>query len=73
MAFKQKSSTPTRKVGVGGLVGAVITVAVFIWNSNQTTPDRKIPADIATALTTVLTFVAAYLVSPSSADDIEPA
>lgn len=56
---------PMRKVGVGFAVGS--TVAILVWSA-KSFYHVEIPADIALAFNTVLTFVAQYLVPNASED-----
>lgn len=60
------AAVPTRKVAAGALAGAVITVMVWllkvIWNV-------QVPADVTTALSTVLTFAMSYI-TPSADRDL---
>jgi hypothetical protein len=56
---------PTNKVIAGGAVGALVTIGVFIMNT-YFLKDNKIPAEVASALTTILGAVASYYTSPSS-------
>jgi hypothetical protein len=67
---RQKSALPTQKVAVGAVMGAVVSIAVYLYNNSRTDPKDKIPAEIATAISTVLTFVVSYLIPPSANDDI---
>ena len=53
---------PNRKVTVGGLAGAVSIIVVW---AVRTFGEVEVPPEIASAVTVVLTFVAAYLVSES--------
>ncbi|HEY4113627.1 MAG TPA: hypothetical protein VGM17_06145 [Rhizomicrobium sp.] len=63
------SALPVQKVLVGGVAGAVTTVLVFFWNSYS---DHKIPAEVAAALTTLITFVISYLVPPNPKEAVKP-
>ena len=69
--MKQKNPAPTRKVQVGALVGALISIAVWLYNNGRSDAKDKIPAELATSITTVLTFVVSYLVPPSETDQIQ--
>lgn len=53
---------PARKVGAGGIGGAVATVV--IWTLSEFTPFKPEPA-VAAAMSTLITFAVAYLI-PSS-------
>ena len=56
---------PTNKVISGGIWGAVVTVAVFVLNT-YVLNDNKIPAEVASALTVIVSSIAAYFTRPSS-------
>ena len=73
---QQISSKPIRKVAAGALAGATITVIVFVIKSLLKT---DVPADVASALTVLLTFgmIASWMplivgVSSSTLIDCEP-
>ena len=50
---------PTRKVTVGAMAGAVVAIAAW---ASKAYAAVEIPADVAIALTTLLTFVVQYFV-----------
>lgn len=56
--------TPTRKVGASAIAGALTAILVFILNSFVFRDPNgvKITGEIASALTTVLTFLVGYIV-----------
>jgi len=62
-----QSAKPARKVWVGGLAGA--TTAIVVWLIH-TVGGPTVPGEISAAITTVLTFVASYLVPPAEADQV---
>lgn len=64
---QMQSAKPVRKVWVGGIVGAAVTIIVWIIEAAANT---KVPAAIATAMVTVLTFIASYLVPPADTDQV---
>jgi len=66
--MRQKSASPTRKVQVGALSGAISTVIVFLVEQYGI----QIPAAVASAITTIVTFLISYSVPPSEQDDIVP-
>jgi hypothetical protein len=69
--MRQASSAPTRKVTIGAATGAATAIMVWIFNEFDILPGGKdIPGDIGAAITTLLTFVASYFVSPSPSDSI---
>lgn len=70
--FRQQRSIPTQKVIVGGLAGAITTVAVFVLNTYILPGTQPIPGDIAAALTTIISFVLSYWVPPAARDEIVP-
>jgi hypothetical protein len=53
---------PRRKVAVGGLAGALAFVLVWVVNTFCMPSGKSIPSEVATAFTTILTFVVSYLV-----------
>lgn len=62
-----KTNIPTRKVGVGGAVGALVSVVLLLVNQ-YALPHNPIPAEAGALLTTVLTFAASYFTPPSEQD-----
>jgi len=66
-SFKHATPAPARKVAVGGIAGAVVTVAVFVLNHYLTTP---ISADVAAAMTMILSFAVSYAVPPAPTDQV---
>jgi putative flippase GtrA len=62
-----QSLKPTQKVTVGGLAGAVTTIAIWIL---KTYAKIDIPGEIGAAITTVLTFIVSYLIPPSEDDQV---
>lgn len=69
--FKQANQSPTRKVAFGGAVGAISAILVWVLNDFDILPGgQDVPGEIASAITTFLTFVVSYLVPPAAADDI---
>lgn len=55
---------PTRKVNVGVVTGAIVVAAVW---AVQTFSKTTVPAEVASALTTLLTFIVSWVVP----DDME--
>lgn len=66
--MRQQSAAPTTKVTVGAATGALSALIVWILNMYVLPPDRQIPAEIGMLLTTLLTFIASYVVPPSPGD-----
>lgn len=58
MPQNQPSAAPTRKVTAAGLAGAVTTVAAWVAGQFGVT----VPAEVAVAVTTILTVGTAYIV-----------
>lgn len=56
--YKQSSVVPTRKVTAGTLAAAVSVIAV--WVAGQA--GLEVPAEVASAFTTLLGFIAAYFI-----------
>jgi hypothetical protein len=54
--------TPTRKVGVGALAGAVIAIAIW---ATKAFAQVEVPADVAVAGTVIVTFGLQWLVPDS--------
>lgn len=54
----ENSKVPDRKVGAGALAGAVMVIGVFTAEQLGT----QIPPEVASAMTTLLTFGVSYLV-----------
>lgn len=72
--FKQMSTTPTTKVISGGVAGAISVIIIWALNSFKILPgDTQIPGEIASALTTILSFAVSYLMPPSARDNIAAA
>ena len=63
-AVGKPTSKPVRKVTAGGIAGAGTAVLVFVLNSYLLPSSKPIPPEIASALTTVITFLVSYLISP---------
>ena len=70
MAVKSTSSVPVRKV-TAGAAGAVTVILVFVINT-YVSPAKPLSPEITSAITTVLSFVAAYLVPPAASDGVVP-
>jgi hypothetical protein len=64
---QMQSGKPALKVSVGAAVGAAVTIVIFIVEKAAKT---TIPAYIAVAASTLLTFVISYLIPPSDSDQI---
>ncbi len=56
------SLLPTRKVTLGGVAGAISVVLVWLANSFLMPQEKPIPAEIASAITTIISFVVSYFV-----------
>ena len=56
------SYRPTRKVGASGVAGALSIVLVWLVNTFVLTGPTKITGEVASAITTVFTFVVGYFV-----------
>lgn len=71
LSYQQQSALPTRKVAAGSATAAVSTVVVWVINTYKLLPGgQQVPADVALAVTTLLSFLASYLTRPSAADQI---
>lgn len=61
-----------QKVAIGALVGSLVTI--LVWGLDTFAPlfvAHPVPAEIAAALTTILTFVASYLTAPGARESVE--
>ena len=65
---KQLSVKPIRKVAAGALGGATTTVFLWVLKSAW---DVNVPAEVASALTVMLTFAVSYQ-TPASDEDLMP-
>lgn len=61
MANRSPSALPVRKVATGTATGGIVTVLVW---ALKTYAAVDIPAEVAAALTTVLSFVVGYFTPP---------
>ena len=64
---QMQSAKPARKVWVGSLVGATVTIVVWII---ETAANTKVPSTIAVAISTLLTGIVSYLVPPADTDGV---
>jgi hypothetical protein len=55
----EPTAVPTRKVAIGGAAGAVATIVVW---ASKAFGDVEVPAEIAVALTALITFGLQYMV-----------
>lgn len=62
---------PVRKVTVGALSGALVTLSVLVLN-NYTSffKEKPITSEMACAVTTIVTFIVSYLVPPDQRETI---
>ena len=65
---RMRSATPAQKVTAGAVAGAVTTIVIWVLKAYA---HIEVPGEIAAAITTVLTFVVAYVVPPSPNDQVE--
>jgi hypothetical protein len=63
------AAAPTRKVTYGGLAGAISFVVLFIIN-HYMLKDNPLPAEVGGAISTIITFVVAYLVPPAASEAV---
>ena len=68
----QPTSVPTKKVIAGGLAGGASVIIVFILNSFVLEPKHlpQINGGVASAITTVLSFVVSYLIPPGENESV---
>jgi hypothetical protein len=64
----QATILPIRKVTFGGLAGACSIVLVWLWNTFL--PSHMMPAEVASGVTTILSFVVSYLVPPAADEKV---
>lgn len=64
---KMQSLKPARKVWVGGLVGAITTIVVWVI---EQIGGITVPGAIAVAISTLLTAIVSYIVPPSPDDQV---
>jgi putative flippase GtrA len=57
--LRKSNKLPSRKVTAGGLAGALSIIVVWIVNQSTGT---NIPPQVASAITTILTFLASYMI-----------
>lgn len=57
-----KQYVPYRKVSVGTLAGALTIILVWLVNTFVLVGDNALTGEVASALTTVLTFLVSYMV-----------
>jgi len=68
MSVRTEGDAPVRKVAAGGIAGA--TTVIVIWLA-QALLGKTIPAEVASAITTLLAFAVSYLTPPGENDRIE--
>lgn len=61
-AKRTASYLPSRKVGASALAGALSVVVVWVLNTFVLTGTVKITGEVASAITTIFTFVVGYMV-----------
>ena len=64
-AAPKASYLPTRKVGASAFAGALSIVLVWIVNTFVLTGSTKITGEVASTITTIVTFLVGYLVPES--------
>lgn len=69
MMASQISKSPTNKVIAGAVVGAAATI--IVWSAKQW-GHVDVPAEIALALNTVLSFIVGYFTPPAENDSVQP-
>ncbi len=72
-AYQQQTAAPARKVTAGGIAGALSVILVWVVNEFDILPGGKhISGEIASAITTIFSFIVSYIVPPSSDDQVVP-
>lgn len=67
---QMSTSAPARKVTVGAFTGAVSVLIVWILNTYALPADKQITPEIASSITTALSFIVSYLVPPAASDQV---
>lgn len=70
MLKKTATNAPVRKVSLGAVAGAASIVLVWVLNTYVLPDDGQIPEAVASAITTVLTFLVSYFVRPAPEDQV---
>jgi lipopolysaccharide export LptBFGC system permease protein LptF len=55
---------PTRKVAAGGVAGALSAIIVYVLNQYVIPSAKQIPPEMASLLTTVISFITGYWTKP---------
>lgn len=63
---RTQTNMPVRKVTIGALAGAMSVMIIWVLKTNGT----EVPGEVASAFTTILTFVVGYVVPPSEFDQV---
>ena len=66
----QPTNFPRRKIITGGIAGAVTVVIVFVLNSYVLPTGKPIPAEISSAITTIITFAISFLTPPGESESV---
>jgi uncharacterized membrane-anchored protein len=64
---QMQSAKPARKVWVGSLCGAGVTIVIWII---ETAAKTTVPSYIAVAISTLITGIVSYIVPPSPDDQV---
>ena len=64
---EQATLSPTRKVVAGGIAGSATIVLVWLVNATLL-KSNPMPAEVASALTTVVSAIVSYFVRPAPGD-----
>jgi len=67
---RMKSAAPARKVIGSALAAAITTVVIWVLNGFVLPDGNTVPVEVAGAITTIVTFLAGYLLPPSPRDQI---
>lgn len=62
-----ESNTPSRKVAVGGMAGALATIVVW---ASKAFGGPDVPAEIAVALSAAFTFLLQYIIPDKETSDV---
>ncbi len=69
-AAGKPTAAPTRKVLSAAVVGAIVTVVVWVLNHFVLKSSDQIDGTLSSALTTIATFIAGYFTPPGQNESI---
>ena len=69
MPTRTEGNVPNKKVVAAGIAGAITTILVFVFNT-YISSEKPLTPEIAAALTTVMTFLMAYITPPGKNEKV---